>query len=148
MGLGWCWANTLTIRPKPRFIAQREDTDLIYSNPQNPINLTNPTSAIFLNHHYKFNSPMNFLLSLLFKPQIPVICIRESITKSVTNSIEAQIKSLSNIKAIAIVIDSDKGEPVQAEKLVNTIRHLSQRHSVPVYSFVEARCTGGIIRHT
>lgn len=51
--------------------------------------------------------------------------------------------SISNLKAVALVINSPGGSPVQAELLSSTIRRLAEEKKVPVYAFAEDVCASG-----
>lgn len=41
-----------------------------------------------------------------------------------------------NVKAVAIMIDSPGGAPVEAERIVNALTHLREKHPKPVYAVV------------
>lgn len=49
-----------------------------------------------------------------------------------------------NIKAVAIIINSPGGSPVQSELIYNAIRNLAKKHKKPVYSFAhDVAASGG-----
>ena len=62
-------------------------------------------------------------------------------------TIEPQLKkafSVSSVKAVALVINSPGGSPVQSQLIADRIRQLADKHNVPVMAFCEdAAASGG-----
>jgi signal peptide peptidase SppA len=50
---------------------------------------------------------------------------------------------IKNVKAVALVINSPGGSPVQSELIYRRIRMLSEEHKIPVYSFAEDCAASG-----
>jgi len=54
--------------------------------------------------------------------------------------------SLSNLKAVCVVVNSPGGSAVQSDLIMHRIRALSRKNNIPVYSFVEdAALSGGYL---
>lgn len=100
-----------------------------------------------------------FFSKLLFwrsdKPVVAVVRLKGVIApttggvrKSLNiETLEPQLKkafSLSHLKAVALVINSPGGSPVQSQLIADRVRQLAEKHNVPVLAFCEdAAASGG-----
>lgn len=69
-----------------------------------------------------------------FKRGLSISAVEEDLEKAF---------ELSDLKAVALVINSPGGSPVQSEFIFRRIRDLSEEKNVPVYSFVEDVAASG-----
>ena len=90
---------------------------------------------------------LNKAKRMINKPVVPVIVINGAIginspMKSginfhdINKKIEQAFKT-KNIKAVAILINSPGGSPVQAEQIFNRLRMLSEEKNIPILAFAE-----------
>ena len=80
---------------------------------------------------------------------IAVLSIRGEIGSGMNNSFRMVKKSIDeafrvkNLKAVALVINSPGGSPVQSYLIAEYLRHNSDTCQVPVYAFVEDTAASG-----
>jgi len=90
---------------------------------------------------------MNFasLKNAFLKPLIPVIKINGVINVDQTSKVALSLKKVnpSRSKALAVVINSPGGSPVQSEIICHKIKHFCHEHKLPLYTFAEDVAASG-----
>ncbi|CAD8158941.1 unnamed protein product [Paramecium pentaurelia] len=88
---------------------------------------------------------MQTLLKLFTKPRIPIIRLSGVIKQQSGDKIQDQLDKIKskNLCALAILINSPGGLPVQSDIICQKLNLFKQKHNIPIYTFAEDVAASG-----
>ncbi|CAD8074482.1 unnamed protein product [Paramecium sonneborni] len=88
---------------------------------------------------------MQTLFKLFTKPRIPIIRLSGVIKQISADKIQDQLDKITskNISALAVLINSPGGLPVQSDIICQKLNLFKQKHKIPLYTFAEDVAASG-----